>query len=377
MRIVHVIIACFYKEGFGYQENILPAKHKELGYDVHIVTHLPGKYKAKDYVNADNIPVHILPDSRGIANWPILKTLLYSTDGLLLKLNELEPDIVFIHGLQATDNLVVLKYKKKHPATRLFADQHGDYYNMKMNDFKNFIAQRLIYKYVAKRIEKNAEMIWGVTPWRVKFIRDVYGLSKEKTDLLVMGGDENRIDWNNRETIRETIREKYNIPKDAFLLVSGGKIDKAKNIHLLIDAVKKMQDVYLLLFGRIEDDMKKTLPVETDRIKWAGWIPSEQAYNLFLTSDLAVFPGTHSVLWEQSCACGLPGVFKDWQGGFSHVNVGGNCIFVENPSVDNLKDTIDKIYKDSTVFSDMKEVAETKARDTFAYINIAKKSILQ
>ena len=373
MRIVHVIIACFYKEGFGYQENILPAKHKELGYDVHIITHIPGKYEIEDYVNANGIPVHILSENNNLAN---RLGISYKTKGLLQKLNKLEPDIVFMHGLQALDNLVVLRYKKSHPSTRLFADQHGDYYNMRFNTFKTYVAQKVFYKFVAKRIEKKAEMIWGVTPWRVKYLRDVYGLSREKTDLLVMGGDEKKIDWVNRMTIREQIRAMHDIPKDAFLLVSGGKIDKAKNSHLLIDAVNKLLDVYLLIFGRIEKDVKEILPAETDRIKWAGWIPAEQAYNLFLASDLAVFPGSHSVLWEQSCACGLPGIFKDWDGGFSHVDVGGNCMFITNPTVDNLTIAIKELYKNKEKFENMKQIAESKARCTFSYIEIAKKSIL-
>ena len=38
MKIVHVIIANFYKEGYGYQENILPVKHIELGLDTYVVT---------------------------------------------------------------------------------------------------------------------------------------------------------------------------------------------------------------------------------------------------------------------------------------------------------------------------------------------------
>lgn len=377
MKIVHVIIACFYKEGFGYQENILPAKHKELGYDVHIFTHLPGKYEVKEYINGNGIPVHILADSKGVSDWPVLKTILYRTNGLLKKLEDLKPDIVFIHGLQATDNLAVLKYKKGHPATRVFADQHGDYYNMPLKGFKNYFAQKVVYKYVAKKIEKHAEKVWGVTPWRVKYVRDVYGLSEAKTDLLVMGGDESKIRWDNRDAIRNEIRLKYNIPQDAFLLISGGKIDKPKNIHLLIDAVGRLSGVYLLLFGRIENDMKDSLPVETDRIKWAGWIPSDEAYNLFLASDLAVFPGTHSVLWEQSCACGLPGIFKDWQGGFGHVDVGGNCILIDNPTTDKLADTISKVYDDKSLFEAMRHVSETKARETFSYLQIAKKSILQ
>ena len=38
MKIVHVIIANFYKEGYGYQENILPVKHIELGLEAYVVT---------------------------------------------------------------------------------------------------------------------------------------------------------------------------------------------------------------------------------------------------------------------------------------------------------------------------------------------------
>ena len=51
-KIVHVMIANFYKNGFGYQENILPAKHKELGYDVEIITYNQGgdaSYKGSDF----------------------------------------------------------------------------------------------------------------------------------------------------------------------------------------------------------------------------------------------------------------------------------------------------------------------------------------
>lgn len=69
-KIVHVMIACFYKNGFGYQENILPEKHKELGFDVNIVTYNKGgdaSYKGGTppitYLNPDGIPVHVLKDN--------------------------------------------------------------------------------------------------------------------------------------------------------------------------------------------------------------------------------------------------------------------------------------------------------------------------
>ena len=38
-------------------------------------------------------------------------------------------------------------------------------------------------------------------------------------------------------------------------------------------------------------------------------------------------------LWEQACACGLPGLFKDWHG-MHHVNVNGSAEFLKEDSAD-------------------------------------------
>ena len=38
MKIVHVCLACFYVEGMGYQENILPKEHSEAGHSVTVIT---------------------------------------------------------------------------------------------------------------------------------------------------------------------------------------------------------------------------------------------------------------------------------------------------------------------------------------------------
>lgn len=43
-----------------------------------------------------------------------------------------------------------------------------------------------------QKIGKLAEKVWGVTPWRVVYQEKVYGIPKEKSALLVMGGDEKR-----------------------------------------------------------------------------------------------------------------------------------------------------------------------------------------
>lgn len=380
-KIVHVIIACFYKEGFGYQENILPAKHKQMGYDVSIITEdeRSKEQKIKTYVNRDGVKVYVLP--RVKKKWQIkmrIAMFLKDTKGLFNTLCSIEPDIIFVHGLQANDNKEVIKYIKKNPNVKLYVDQHGDYYNMPLDGPLEYICQKVIYKSIAQNFSRLAEVMWGVTPWRVKYLQDIYNIKPEKTDLLVMGGDEKLIPWDNRYNIRKEIRDKYNIPADAFLVVHGGKIDKRKNTHLLIEAVEKLknENVYLMIFGSLDKEIQSLIGQKNSpRIINVGWIDSTKVYPLFLSSDLGCFPGTHSVLWEQACASGLPCIFKDWDGGMAHVDVGGNCILVRNITIDKLESTIKELVNNNEMYENMKFVAETKARNYFSYINIAKRSI--
>ena len=224
-----------------------------------------------------------------------------------------------------------------------------------------------------------AEKVWGVTPWRVEYLKEVYGVPTDKVGLLVMGGDENAIKWEMRNTIRQTIRQRMNIPEDTFLIISGGKIDKAKNTHHLIEAVRKLSithNIQLLLFGKAEKDMVEYMSgVKDSGIHNIGWISPKETNDYYLASDLACFPGTHSVLWEQACACGLPAVFKDWNGGFAHVDIGGNCILLKDTSASGIAQCLEPLINDKTLYEKMRHIAATKGRHTFSYSTIAEKAI--
>ena len=342
------MLDCFYKEGFGYQENILPAKHKAMGYDVHIVTYNKGgdaSYKGGEppvtYTNCDGIPVHILANNPSIlCRIPGIVGWIDSTLGLETLLEEIHPDIIFIHGICKHDNLHFVRYKDRHMEVSIYADNHSDYYNSPVKTLQEKYNRYILGRYIGKRIGAVAEKVWGVTPWRVEYLKEVYGVPTDKVGLLVMGGDENAIKWEMRNTIRQTIRQRMNIPEDTFLIISGGKIDKAKNTHHLIEAVRKLSithNIQLLLFGKAEKDMVEYMSgVKDSGIHNIGWISPKETNDYYLASDLACFPGTHSVLWEQACACGLPAVFKDWNGGFAHVDIGGNCILLKDTSASGI-----------------------------------------
>lgn len=392
MKIVHLMLSCFYKEGYGYQENILPQKHRELGHEVQIVTNtrksciLPISVCHRDaqpfvYKNSDGIDVYVLAPHRKnpIETLPYFSHFFPFSDGLSGTLEQLKPDLIFCHGYYCAEYKDVVAYKEKHPDCRIIMDNHADYYNTPVRrDLRSLIINKIVVRPIVSSMIGIAEKIWGVTPWRVKYMIEEFQSPVEKTKLLVMGGDEKYIDWSNRKTTRATIRERLNISEDAFVVISGGKIDKTKNIHLLIEAFHSMSnmDIFLLVFGNMTEDMRKICePLFSDKIINLGWIDSNLTYQYFHASDLGCFPGTHSVLWEQACACGLPCIFKDWDGGFSHVDVGGNCIFIKEPTTQKLSDCIMDTFTNKEVYNRMKSVAQSIAHTTFSYREIAKRSI--
>ena len=383
MRIVHICLACFYVDGMGYQENILPKYHAK-DHEVMIVTSdfafdASGKRIKKEkkaYDNEYGIPVRVLDESRRYGPYSKYKDYarVYET------LSEWQPDIVFCHGGQFVALKDVLRYCRKHPQVKLFIDQHGDYYNMPVDTFRRRLGQRMIYGHWMRKAVRYCSRFWGVTPWRCEYLHDVYGIPKEKIGLLPMGGDDEKIPLDRKAEVSRRIREQHGIVPTDFVIVTGGKIDAAKRIDLLMKAVRELDgdDIKLLVFGQPNEAMRDEIErlAQDSRIHLAGWIPSDAAYEYFLAADLAVFPGTHSVLWEQACACGVPGVFRDWEG-MHHVDVGGNAVFLKEDSVDELKAVLHRLYTHRDALQTMTAVAREKAVPTFSYRRIAQRAIVE
>jgi glycosyltransferase involved in cell wall biosynthesis len=330
------------------------------------------------YVNSSNVDVYILPDNKNIfTKIPFLSRLIHHTKGLYSLLEKLSPDVIFCHGIFISDYDIIIKYKDTHSKVKIYIDNHSDYYNTPVKKgILHYIYRHFYQIPLLKRLEKRTEVFWGVTPWRVDYMRDVFHLGIDKTDLLVMGGEDEKIHFSNKEEIKIEIRKKYGISTEDFLVVSGGKIDLTKNIHLLVDAVERLPNVKLLIFGNIDLEVEPIIKNKlSTNIIYAGWVNSTDVYDIFLAADLAVFPGTHSVLWEQACACGIPCIFKDWDKHMNHVDLGGNCLLLTDVTIDSIKAALLYIVNNKFIYNDMKNKAESKAIHYFSYNRIAKQAI--
>lgn len=381
MNIVHICLGSFYIEGWGYQENILPAVHIKMGNAVTVLTsdyafnhgYEEVKKSEHEYINPKGIHVKILEHKNFFG-----RTWFGNYCDVYGELDRLCPDVIFVHGGQFVALKDVVRYCKVHPTVRFFIDQHGDYYNMPVTTFRQKIHQYVIFRHYIRKAIKYADKFWGVTPWRCQYLREVYGIPREKIDLLVMGADDEKIHFDQMPELRSRIRWELGLQEMDFVLITGGKIDRTKNIHLLMQAVAELnqKDLKLIVFGQPNDDMAEEIQQlsQDPHICNIGWIQSDTVYDYFLASDLAVFPGTHSVLWEQACGCGIPVMVKDWEG-MHHVDVGGNCIFLHEDSIEEMKDQILSLHQNKNRYQQMKSAAEKKGIPTFSYQEIAKRAI--
>ena len=381
MKIVHIAPSAPYNDYWGYQDNLLPKYHKKLGHDVTIITtntmHQDGKIvetECADYTLNDGVRVIRLARKQYFHR---VLTNLHSHLEVLDILKELKPDFVFFHGLVSSTILEVVKYKKTvNPDCVIVQDNHMDDYNSGSNRGTTQTLVRFYRRFIVSRSIKHISKVYGVTPLRKEYAENYFGVDKNKTDVLIMGADDEKLNFNNRDDIREKIRTKHDIATDKFLVVTGGKIDSKKNIHLLMKACSKINNVHLLIFGEIESDISNevgNLLSAHNNLTYIGWISADETYNYFLAADLIAFPGLHSVMWEQACASKTPCLFSELRG-TDHVNNGGNSKLVATVTIESLKCEIERLVF-TPEYCEMVKAANSPKTDIFLYSEVAKKSL--
>ncbi len=384
MKVVHLCLGSFYPDNYSYQENLLPKFHKELGYEVEVIAstqsfdehgkvcYLPN---AGTYQNEYDIKVTRLSYKSENRIWKKLKRYR----GTYEALEKASPDILFIHGGQFLDIDQVVKYLKKHQNVTVYVDNHADFSNSATNWMSKNILHKIVWKHTEHEIEPYTKKFYGVLPVRVDFLKNIYGLPAEKCELLVMGADDELVEKAKTSHARERIREQYGIKDNDFLIMTGGKIDQWKTQTLLLmQAVQNIDrdNVRLIVFGSVTQELMDQVKALADgtKVQYIGWVLSKDSYDYFEAADLVVFPGRHSVMWEQVTGQGKLMLVKDWPG-THHIDLGGNVRFLSKDSVEEIQSEIERLLRDPEAYLVMKNIAKEKGMQVFSYRDIAKRAV--
>lgn len=377
MKIVDICLAGSYNIGWGYQDNLISKYQVKNGNEVTLITtRFINDKNSEDYLEVksgeyfDN-GVKVIRLEHGLSK--NLTKLFRHYKGLYRTLEEEKPDFIFIHCCQFIDILYVCKYLKKHPNVKCCVDGHADYTNSAESKFAYFV-HKTLWKYCAKRIDKYASKFYGVLPLRCSFIHEMYGIDNNKIDLLVMGADDELL--NEGLSKRYETRKSLGIKDDEFVILTGGKIDAHKTETLtLMDVVNDSKEkIKLIVFGSVSTELKDKFNEKlSNKINYVGWIDQKRTYELIGACDLGFYPGRHSVIWEQMVASGTPCVFKKIPM-TDHVDIGGNCLFLEDGSYEGIKKTLDYCLNKEN-YKKLKESAMSSKKDNFLYSKIAEKSL--
>lgn len=381
MKIVHLCVCGEYYEKYAYQDNLLPKYHRKAGHEVTIVAAIYSRFDQNSgKVIMDYTPCKYLEDGTKVIRlrpcFPLkINRHVHLFRGLKRVINEEKPDLIFAHGVECPNYLYLSRYKKEHPGVKIVYDNHTDYANSLHSPITRAWAKHIVKGIITKRLLWTSNKFYGVTPIRCNFLHDVYGVPKEKIDFLPLGADDEEMKYEKKEEFRAEVRKRYGVEDDDFLIVTGGKIDRMKNIHTLVEAVTRVENpkVKILVFGSIVDDLKDTFEkLKCDKTIYVGWVPSFDVYRYFYAADLIAFPGLHSVLWEQAVASKVPTAFSEMDG-FKHVDIGGNCIFFKEKTMEYYEKTIRWLISEREVYDRIKKCALSDNANVFLYGDIANK----
>lgn len=385
-----IMIQDFFGINLTYQENLLSEYYVKMGCSVTIICstyenvkdYIANRYDSNkvrsEFVHQD-VKVIRLPYHINFVN----KIKFYQ--GVYDILVAESPDLIYVHDIHL--NLIdVVKYRKKYKQVKVIMDYHADF----KNSAKNWISLNVLHKIVRKSVLnysiKYIDKIYAVGPSCIDFLSEVYGLNKNRIELLPLGCDyEKSCQIMLNANVKE-LREQYNILEQDFVIITGGKFNPNKKTELVIDAVLKMNNpkVHLLIFGSAEyghelyaENLIK-IAKQSNNIHLLGHLSASEMLIYMSISDLAVFPSSQSAIWQQTIGMHLPIII----GGekyehISYLNRNSNAFILEENkvNVEHIILYIKQLIEDPMLLATMKQGAEQTAKTFLDYRMIAEQSL--
>ncbi|MBS4781300.1 MULTISPECIES: glycosyltransferase [Clostridium] len=245
---------------------------------------------------------------------------------------------------------------KKHPL--VINTVHGYLFDENSNFIKKVI-MILAEKFV--RPVTDTILVMNSTDYEIAKKYNLY--KKNLYSINGMGINASKFPFSTEEN-KSYLREKYNIPKDDFLLIYVAEFSKRKNQKFLIESLKGLisegyNNVKLLLLGDgvLLDNMKqysKTLGIE-DNIIFKGYI--KEVCNYYQISDICVSSSRIEGLpfnIMEAMSTGLPVIASKIKGHIDLVNPGENGFLYEYNNINEFCNHVKVLYNDRNLLNNMK-----------------------
>lgn len=336
----------FYNEALEYQENLLVKYYVKHGHEVTVITSTFDSvfdYYSDRYDKT--APPRIYED-RGAKiiklqyRYNILNRLRAYTriDEILARE---APDLIYVHDIMLNFPEAI-RYVQSHPGCRMIMDYHADYSNSGRNALSIRILHGVIRKWFLDRARPHLSRIFPIVPASAVFLNEVYRVPHMEMEVLPLGADTDQVAETKKCEEGRRLRKSLGISANDLVIFTGGKLAPAKKTELLIEAVCSLRDVslHLIVVGDADAanaEYKKQLMELAggdSRIQFIGWLGRTDIYSYLDMANLAVFPASQSILWQQAIAMGLPLVVGDTgHQDISYLNLHENIVILRSDEI--------------------------------------------
>lgn len=321
---MNILMLCdFFDESLDYQENLLVKYYLKNGHNVTVVT---STFKSVfDYYRdqhdnkalqstykVGHATVHKLRYRYNILN----RLRAFTTITPILEATK--PDLIYVHDIML--NLPeAIRYMKRNPSCRMIMDYHADYSNSGKNALSLKILHGVFRKWFLDRARPHLSRIFPVVPSGAVFLNEIYKVPLHEMELLPLGADTDLAHAVAADGQRSKRRAALGIGAEDIVIFTGGKLTPLKKTELLFEAVSRINDVRIkiLVAGTASDeDIAYATDLQSRAkalgcVHFTGWLGREEMYRHLDIADLAVFPASQSVLWQQAIVMGLPLIAGD------------------------------------------------------------------
>lgn len=314
MKIVFLGLASTFTENMNYQDNALC---RVTVADGHQVTYISN---AEKFVDGVIVPTgfedKILSDGMRLIRLPyvnmghpVLTQKLRVFRGVYDILEQVQPDVIFCHNTQYRPILDVVRYKKKHPQVKFYADTHTAQYNSATNWVSLNLLHKCYYRALLKKALPYLDKYFYVGQSERKFAMQHYGVPESLTEFYPLGGFLLPQQEYNDKRLRR--REELNIGQGQYLFLHSGKLDARKRTEELLRAFAAVPEINakLAIIGSIPEERKEVLLplIEADRrVVYLGWKKASELQEYLCASDLYCQPGSVSATLQNAVCCGCP-----------------------------------------------------------------------
>lgn len=281
---------------------------EKLGHDVRVLT-----LADYGYINqADNI--YAVSSINIDKVYPGARVKLFSDRSIIRDILEWRPDI--IHTQSEFSTFRMAKHLAEHLNVPIVHTYHTIY-----EDYTHYFSPskrtgRKMVSLFTKHVLNDTEAVIAPTN-KVHRILEKYGV-EQPIDVIPTGIQLERFEEVISQEERQAIRAQYDIPKDAFLLLSLGRLGKEKNIEEILFYLSLLkQDVYFLIVGDGPNKFNLMNKVDelglNEYVRFTGMVSPLDVAKYYQVGDLFVCASTsetQGLTYIEALASGLPALCR-------------------------------------------------------------------